>query len=162
MVVLGKAESTPFCRFCYFSSMKKLILVFCICLVTFSCRNENKEPWNNNQLIDPFELSESIIHNKSYLIYSIGPAAIIKNSIDIGETRHEENLNKLKKKLASNSNKSEIIFYCGCCPFNDCPNIRPAFSLANSLGFKNHKLLNLANNLKSDWIDKNYPIQQID
>ena len=79
--------------------MKKLILLFCICLVTFSCRNENKEPWNNNQLIDPFELSESIINNKSYLIYSIGPAAIIKNSIDIGETRHEENLNKLKKNL---------------------------------------------------------------
>ena len=142
--------------------MKKLILLFCISLVTFSCRNENKEPWENSQLIDPFELSESIIHNKSYLIYSIGPAAIIKNSIDIGETRYEENLNKLRKKLASNSKKSEIIFYCGCCPFKDCPNIRPAFSLANSLGFKNHKLLNLANNLKSDWIDKNYLIQQID
>ena len=125
--------------------------------------SKQTEPWNNKQLIEPYELS-NLINNgdKLPLIISIGPAAVIKNSIDIGETRFEENLNDLRQNLSSISKKSEIILFCGCCPFKNCPNIRPAFSLINKLGFINHKLLNLKNNLKTDWIDKDYPVQEID
>ena len=54
--------------------------------------------------------------------------------------------------------KRNIVIYCGCCPFKDCPNIRPAFSLLNSMKFTNHKLLNLPLNLKTDWINHGYPM----
>ncbi|HCS20823.1 MAG TPA: hypothetical protein DIW47_09730 [Bacteroidetes bacterium] len=56
------------------------------------------------------------------------------------------------------SRDAEIIIYCGCCPFSDCPNIRPAFEVLNELKFTNPKLLNLPKNLKADWIDKGYPM----
>jgi hypothetical protein len=54
---------------------------------------------------------------------------------------------------------ANIVIYCGCCPFVKCPNIRPAFTLLNKMGFKKHKLLNLSHNVKTDWIDKGYPVR---
>jgi hypothetical protein len=49
--------------------------------------------------------------------------------------------------------------YCGCCPFEKCPNIRPAFNLMKAMGFSNGKLLNLPTNLKQNWIAKGYPVE---
>jgi thiosulfate/3-mercaptopyruvate sulfurtransferase len=46
-----------------------------------------------------------------------------------------------------------IVFYCGCCPFNHCPNVRPAFKVLKQMGFTNFKLLNLPENLKVNWIN---------
>ena len=51
-----------------------------------------------------------------------------------------------------------IVIYCGCCPFEHCPNIRPAFNLLNEMGFTNQKLLSLQKNIKADCIDKGYPV----
>jgi hypothetical protein len=50
-----------------------------------------------------------------------------------------------------------VIIYCGCCPFDKCPNIRPAFAALKEMGFKNARLLDLPKNIKADWLDKNYP-----
>ena len=92
------------------------------------------------------------------LIVCIGPGALIKGSVDVGETRDPENQEKLRELLSGEPRDREIVLYCGCCPFKDCPNIRPAFSLLNSMEFTGHKLLNLSHNLKTDWIDRGYPV----
>ncbi len=68
------------------------------------------------------------------------------------------NLLKWKNELQKLPRNTDIVIYCGCCPFEHCPNIRPAFKLLNDMGFTNQKLLNLSHNLKADWIDKGYPI----
>ena len=129
-----------------------------IYLSFFICYSQNDEPWKNNQLIEPSELNKIIIsQNQLPYIVSVGPGQVISGSIGIGECRYEKNLTDFENHLSSISKDSEIIIYCGCCPFKDCPNIRPAFSLLNSLGYKNHKLLNIRNNIKTDWIDLNYP-----
>ena len=91
------------------------------------------------------------------LIISIGTGALITGSIDIGPVNEKENLDKLKKLLVKEKKDRDIVIYCGCCPFEHCPNIRPAFILLNKLKFTNHKLLSLQHNLKADWIDKGYP-----
>ena len=129
-----------------------------IYLSFFICYSQNDEPWKNNQLIEPSRLNKIIIsQNQLPYIVSVGPGQVISGSIGIGECRYEKNLTDFENHLSSISKDSEIIIYCGCCPFKDCPNIRPAFSLLNSLGYKNHKLLNIRNNIKTDWIDLNYP-----
>ncbi len=118
------------------------------------------EPWEPIQLMEPAELAEIINSpgaNKP-LIISIGPAASIKTSVAIGPGSEAENLNKLAQLVSNEPKTRAIVIYCGCCPFNHCPNVRPAFTKLNELGFKNHKLLNLAKNLKTDWIDKGYPV----
>ena len=92
------------------------------------------------------------------LIISVGPVELIKGAIKTGPAKEKENLKGLKKLLSKENRKREIVIYCGCCPFKDCPNIRPAFSLLNEMNFSNHKLLNLPRNLKIDWINHSYPM----
>ncbi len=119
------------------------------------------EPWTASQLMAPQKLATLISDNKAAkpVIYSIGPGAVIKGSIDIGMVNNTENLNKLKQQLSKLPKTTAIVIYCGCCPFEHCPNIRPAFTLLNDLKFTNARLLNLPTNIKVDWIDKGYPEQ---
>jgi thiosulfate/3-mercaptopyruvate sulfurtransferase len=123
---------------------------------------DGNEPWTAKQLLAPEDLAR-IINDptaKQPIIFSIGPAAIIKNSIDIGSVKEKENLDKLKEELKALSRDADIVIYCGCCPFEHCPNIRPVFKLLNKMKFTNHKLLNLEHNIKMDWLNKNYPVAQ--
>ena len=118
------------------------------------------EPWRPDQLMEPADLARLISDPQAHhpVLLSIWPAAVIKNSIDIGATHEKANLKRLRIELDKLSRESEVVIYCGCCPFNHCPNIRPAFNLMNEMKFERHKLLNLPKNIKVDWIDKGYPV----
>lgn len=122
---------------------------------------EQQEPWAQEQLLPPSELAEILNdpNKKDPLIFSLGYGGNIKGTIEIGETSEKEGLESLKKELQKVPRNAEIVVYCGCCPLDICPNVRPAFSLLNEMDFKNHYLLNLAENLKIDWLDKNYPVE---
>jgi hypothetical protein len=121
---------------------------------------QQKEPWSAKQLMQPAELAALLKEAKGVkpIVYNIGPSGNIKDAVTIGNTKDEENLQKLKADLRKRSKDALIVLYCGCCPFKDCPNIRPAFQLLNQENFKNHKLLDIPQNLKVDWIDKGYPM----
>lgn len=143
-----------------------IILLFAITLsvsaFNMSSSQANQEPWTQQQLLNPAELAKVLNNPKSSqpLVYSIGMQAIIKGSIDIGPAMRKENLNKLKQQLDKLPKNAQIVIYCGCCPFDRCPNIRPAMELLKNMQFKNYKLLNLPQNIKVDWIDLGYPINE--
>ncbi|AUD06395.1 hypothetical protein [Spirosoma pollinicola] len=139
------------------SSLIGLAIILCIVFAQVGWKNA--EPWRPDQLLEPADLAETINSTAKLkpLIISIGPAASIKTSIGVGPGSEAENLAKLEKLLSKEPKNREIVIYCGCCPFKNCPNVRPAFTKLNELGFKNHKLLNLTKNLKTDWLDKGYP-----
>lgn len=120
------------------------------------------EPWKQSQLLPPAELAATITNAKAAkpVIISIGPGANIKGSVEIGPAQEKENLKKLKQHLQSMPKNTPLVIYCGCCPFEHCPNIRPAFQLLNHMKFTRHKLLNLPRNVKVDWIDKGYPVNK--
>lgn len=127
--------------------------------VSSFAQSANTEPWKENQLIPPAELAK-VINDKNArqpIVFSIGPSAIVRGSIGIGAAKEKDNLKNLKQQLSKLPKDTAIVIYCGCCPFKDCPNIRPAFQLLNKMKFTNHKLLNLPKNIKVDWIDKGYP-----
>ena len=117
------------------------------------------EPWTKQQLLEPSDLAEVLNNPNSPqpVVYSIGPQAIIKNSIDIGPAQEKEYLEKFKQQLTRLPKNTDIVIYCGCCPFNKCPNIRPAFKLLSETGYISCKLLDLPHNIKIDWIDHGYP-----
>lgn len=120
------------------------------------------EPWKEQELLAPADLARTIetgSKQQQPLILSVGPAALIKGSVDIGPASEKEGLNKLKKALEQQSKETEIVIYCGCCPFNHCPNIRPAFKLLKEMHFTHAKLLNLEHNIRTDWMDKGYPTE---
>ncbi|WP_211224626.1 rhodanese-like domain-containing protein [Salinimicrobium xinjiangense] len=120
--------------------------------------NSNGEPWTEQQLMEPRELAQVIkTSTDSPVIISLGAGGIIPGSKDTGASGEKKGLQNLKEELEAMSKDTEIVLYCGCCPFDICPNVRPAFSLLNDMGFKNHHLLNLRDNIKVDWIDRGYP-----
>lgn len=135
-------------------------IIFLIVLVTLAF--QQKEPWTAKQMMPPAELAKKLQlpDSKQPLVISIGPQAVIKNSVDIGPGESSKNITKLKALVSKLPKDSEIVLYCGCCPLTKCPNVRPAFSTLNEMGFKNHKLLALLTNIKVDWMDKNYPMKE--
>lgn len=130
-----------------------LINQFCISQQT------TQDPWKPDQLLAPADLAATIDSKdaKQPIIYSIGPSAYIKGSIDVGDAKEKKNLDKLKDQVNKLPKNTDIVIYCGCCPFEHCPNIRPAFELLAKMKFTNYKLLNLEHNIKIDWINKGYP-----
>jgi thiosulfate/3-mercaptopyruvate sulfurtransferase len=120
------------------------------------------DPWTPQQLLAPADLAKTLNNPKSPqpVIFSVGMQAIVKGSIDIGPVMMKENLALLKQKLEKLPKTTQIVVYCGCCPFSRCPNVRPAMELLKSMQFSNYKLLNLPQNVKVDWIDKGYPMNQ--
>ena len=147
--------------------MKLKILVILLFAITASAYSaiqfitpRQNEPWTQQQLLPPAELAKVLNNPKAPqpIVFSIGMEAIIKNSIDIGPVMMGQNLNLLKQKLNNLPKNAQIVVYCGCCPFASCPNVRPAMQLLKDMQFTNYKLLNLPDNIKVDWIDKNYPM----
>jgi len=118
-----------------------------------------QEPWTREQLMAPSVLAAEINNPavKKPVIICIGPGALIKGSVDIGPAKEKENLEKLRKELDRLPKDSDIVIYCGCCPFDHCPNIRPAFTLLNEMKFTDAHLLNIEHNIRADWVDKGYP-----
>lgn len=127
-------------------------------LFTQNIQAQNPINWTSKQLIEPSELASIIKTEKeSPVIFSVGPAATIPHSIDIGMVKDKANLDKLKKELSGLSKKTKMVVYCGCCPYEHCPNVRPAIEVLKEMNFSNYYLLNLPHNIKADWMDKGYP-----
>ncbi len=145
-----------------------LLFLSSILFVAFQTNAFAQEPWSKNQLIEPSELAAKITNKnaKPPFIISVSPEGAhgirpgkgIKGAVDFGAADEPQNLEKLKASLEEVPRNKEIVLYCGCCPFNVCPNIRPAFSLLNEMGFTNHQLLNLKKNIRVDWLNKGYPM----
>lgn len=120
------------------------------------------EPWTARQLMAPADLA-SLLNNpnaKKPVVYSVGPGALIRGSIDMGPAHEKVNLEKLKEAISRLPKNADIVIYCGCCPFDRCPNIRPAFTLLNEMKYSNARLLNLEHNIKTDWVAKGYPSEE--
>lgn len=138
------------------------ILFIIIALASFKRSSaQNPENWTSKQLMQPAVLAEKMNAGKDVpVIISVGPGATIPKSIDIGMVKEKENLDKLKKELQALPTDTKIVVYCGCCPFEHCPNVRPALDVLKEMKFTNYQLLNLSHNLKTDWIDKGYPVSK--
>jgi thiosulfate/3-mercaptopyruvate sulfurtransferase len=122
-------------------------------------QNREPEPWTVKQLMAPADLA-SMLNNpnaKKPVVYSVGPGALIRGSIDMGPAHEKANLEKLREAISRLPKNADIVIYCGCCPFDRCPNIRPAFTLLNEMKYSNARLLNLEHNIKTDWVSKGYP-----
>jgi len=119
-----------------------------------------KNTWTSSQLMKPETLVKMIRAGQKVKIYNIGVVQNIKGAINMGAASEKENLKKFAQALKGVPANTALVVYCGCCPMDKCPNIRPAFQLLNDLKFKNAKLLELPVNVKTDWIDKGYPLAE--
>lgn len=151
--------------------MKSNRILFTLLLITtvltgFYCTQAGKageEPWKPEQLMKPEDLAARMQQGKALpVIFNIGPSGLIDHAIDIGPGQDAANITRLKSELAKLDKSTEVVVYCGCCPFKNCPNIRPVFTALNEAKMSNAHLLNLSENLRVDWIAKGYPMTKLD
>ncbi|HUS02992.1 MAG TPA: hypothetical protein VMY77_14740 [Chitinophagaceae bacterium] len=139
----------------------KVLLFLFIVATSEKTLAQNPENWTSKQLMQPAELAKILLSGKQLpIILSVGPGAMLPHSREIGTVKDKENLDKLKKELNTIPKKTKIVVYCGCCPFDHCPNIRPAIQALKDMKFINYRLLNLEHNIKTDWISKGYPTSE--
>lgn len=120
----------------------------------------------NAQLMQPDELNRLLrsASAEKPLILQVGShmmfaQAHIPGSQYAGAGSQAEGIQQLRGRVASIPHSRFIVLYCGCCPWNRCPNVGPAFSLLQQLGFTRVKVLYLANNFGADWAGKGYPVE---
>jgi len=126
---------------------------------------DNTYPWNPSDLVPPAQLNNQLaavkqgkivlIHVGFAVMYRMGH---IPGSQYAGPAAKPDGLAALKKLVANVPRNHQIIIYCGCCPWADCPNIRPAFRVLKEMGFSNLKILDIPDRLSNDWTAKGYAI----
>ena len=84
----------------------------------------------------------------------------IPASVFAGPGSKADGLDALKAAVAKLPHDQEVVIYCGCCPFDRCPNVRPAVALLKQMGFANVKVLNMPTNFAADWVDHGYPVEE--
>lgn len=118
----------------------------------------------STELINPDELLTLLqsTTGEKPLLLNVGPSILymqahIPGAEYIGAGSDKQALDKLRARVKSLPHDKLIVLYCGCCPWSHCPNVRPAYHQLNALGFNHVKVLYIANNFGTDWVDKGYP-----
>jgi thiosulfate/3-mercaptopyruvate sulfurtransferase len=114
-------------------------------------------------LIQPKDLAAQL-PGKPPAIYHVGFNVLyrskhIPGSIYAGPTAKPEGLAALKAAVEKLPRNQEIVVYCGCCPWDHCPNIKPAMEMLKQMGFTKARALSIPVNFKADWIDHGYPAE---
>lgn len=109
------------------------------------------------QLADSTAAHPVLLHVGFAPLYRSGH---IPNSRYVGPGSKPEGLAAMKTALASLPADQPIVLYCGCCPWSDCPNVRPAFRAAIESGHHNVKVLLVEKTLERDWIDHGWPSEK--
>jgi thiosulfate/3-mercaptopyruvate sulfurtransferase len=109
------------------------------------------------------DLAQSIKSAQKPIVLYVGPKtfyaqAHIPGSENIGPVSKPEGMDKLRARVASLPKDSAVVIYCGCCPWDHCPNIRPAFAELKKQGFTNVRVLYLPTSFGADWKDKGLPV----
>jgi len=124
------------------------------------------DPWNASQTVQPGDLLKELNASKSAsTIVFVGfkrlyTSGHIKGAQVHGTTGSAEGLNELRSWAAALPRSSNLVIYCGCCPMDRCPNIRPAFTVLRDLGFTKLRVLLLPTNFEEDWANKGYAYEK--
>ena len=127
--------------------------------------DEPKDPWSGNELMQPEDLAQRVRQSDKqlHIICVAFPVLYrqrhIAGAILAGPGSKPEGIEALKVQLKDLDRNSEIVLYCGCCPMQQCPNIRPAYRTAKDLTFSRVRVLNLPHNFHTDWAAKGYPAE---
>ena len=124
-------------------------------------------PWTERQTVKPAQLAAELQQEKDpypAVVYVgtkvLYQGAHIPGALYFGAGSTPEGIAALQKYAASLPKNSDVVLYCGCCPLEKCPNLRPAFSAMNEFGFARLRVLLLPTSFNVDWVEKGYPVQK--
>ena len=133
------------------------------------------DPWSASQTIEPSDLVKELGlsegepgQSKSAakpIVVCVGfrplyMGAHVPGAVFHGAAQSEQGLADLKRWAQGLPRNTNLVVYCGCCPLDHCPNLRPAFTALRDLGFANLRVLLLPHDFASDWVGKGYAVEK--
>ena len=122
------------------------------------------EPWTAGELIKPETLAAEMTKDGRVVLHvgflALYKGAHIAGSQYAGPGSKPAGLDALRAAVKAAPHDREIVIYCGCCPWDHCPNIRPAYALLRELGFSHIRVLMIPENMHTDWVAKGYPVSR--
>jgi hypothetical protein len=123
------------------------------------------DTWRPDELVQPEDLAHSLSGAHKPIVLQVGVLRLyqlnhIVGSKYAGQANTPEGVETLKKVAKGMDRASEIVYYCGCCPWKDCPNMKAAHKVLRELGFKNVKALYIPNSFGQDWVTKGLPVEK--
>ena len=116
-------------------------------------------------LIQPNELAAQLSAKGTHAaVFQVGPNVLyrgkhIPGAVYAGPASRAEGLELLKAAVAKLPRDTEIVVYCGCCPWGNCPNVKPAMALLKEMGFAHAKAMYVETSFGKDWTEKGYPVE---
>ena len=121
-------------------------------------------PWTPAQVLQTDQMAKMLADKSAKpRVFQVGFAVLYKSkhipgSVFAGPGSKDEGLQALQEAVASIPKNQLIVLYCGCCPWDHCPNMKPAYRLLESLGYKNIKVVEIPTNFAKDWVEKGFPV----
>lgn len=163
-------QSRPFTPSLLFSLLTFLLALAIVLLPLASIEGQEKksaDPWVSSETMQPTLLAKMLTdkHVSVPTVVFVGFRSLyrgghVPDASFHGTASTLEGLAELKSWAASQPRSTDLVIYCGCCPFDKCPNVRPAYTALQSMGFKNIRVLVLPTSFAVDWADKGYPMQK--
>jgi thiosulfate/3-mercaptopyruvate sulfurtransferase len=145
-----------------------LALAVLIALSSPATLQADSDPWTKTQTVQAADLAKELgnSHTAPTVLFvgfkRLYSAGHIKGAEYHGTAGSEEGLKEMTAWAAGLSRSTNLVIYCGCCPMDHCPNIRPAFKALQGLGFKNLRVLLLPQDFSTDWAGKGFPYDKGD
>jgi thiosulfate/3-mercaptopyruvate sulfurtransferase len=144
--------------------LKPFVLIFAaVALFGF----QQSDPWRPTDLLDPAAAAAKLKAKRADrpLVLQVGFEALYKSTRIpgakyAGPGSTEAGLANLEDQVKDIPHDRAILIYCGCCPMEKCPNIRPAFKALHELGFSNVQVLKIPTNMHTDWAEPGYPLEK--
>lgn len=157
-------RSSSFSRFFVLTASLALVVFSAALLFLANGHAQNPaDPWTAAQTVKPNDLVKELADPKSSpTVVFVGfqrlyTAGHIKGAQFHGSGGSAEGLAQLKAWAATLPRATNLVIYCGCCPLERCPNLRPAFSSLHEMGFSKLRALILPTSFAEDWADKGLP-----
>jgi hypothetical protein len=154
------------------STFRKILLALSlVCTATISfallasaASSPASDPWRSSQTLQAADLARELADKSKAppTVLYVGFRTLFAGGHIPGASFHgtastQEGLAGIQKWAETLPRSTNLVIYCGCCPFEKCPNIRPAFTALHELGFTHLRVLALPTSFAKDWAEKNYP-----
>lgn len=123
--------------------------------------------WGGATLLQPAELATVLADSMAPqpLLLHVGVrvlyrAGAIPGSRYVGPGSDAAGLDAMLAAVHGEPRDRDIVIYCGCCPVEHCPNMKPAFAAMRGAGFTNVKALMIERDFDRDWADRGYPVEK--
>jgi thiosulfate/3-mercaptopyruvate sulfurtransferase len=130
-------------------------------------QEKSADPWSSTETLQPADFAQELREKSSSpatIVYvgfrTLFEGGHIPGAVFHGAASTDKGIAELKAYLRDVPRSTRLVIYCGCCPFDHCPNIRPAYQAVHDLGFEHVRVLVLPASFAADWVAKGYPMEK--